>query len=171
MSVIRIIQNTVTSLGTWILTNLISHASTITLSILISHRLNHYSCCSNQVLPIVFTIMSKKHNVRVEGKEIIQYETPHGKHQLLPHAHTSIRTQSNQRIKYTKILFYDILTHCQGFDMFNPNLTTVGMQTQCTHSFHKANTPPTQFYMYNVYRLHVRAWFISSVMCDENAVL
>ena len=72
------------------------------------------------------TIMSKTHDVRVEGQQIIQYKTPHGKHQLLLHAHTSIGTQSTQRIKYTKILFHDILTYCQGFDMLNPNPITVG---------------------------------------------
>ena len=106
------------------------------------------------------TIMSKKHNVRVEGQQIIQYKTPHGKHQLLLYAHTSIRTQSNQRTKYTKILFHDILTHCQGFDMLNPNLTTVGTLENVNTMYTQpslGNSPPTQFYMYNVYRLHVRA--------------
>ena len=85
------------------------------------------------------TIMSKTHDLRVEGQEIIQYKTPHGKHQLLPHAHTSIRTQSTQRVKYTKILFNDILTHCQGFDMSNPNPITVGA-LENEHNLHTAFT-------------------------------
>ena len=83
--------------------------------------------------------MSKIHNARVEGQEIIQYKTPHGKHQLLPHAHISIRTQSTQRVKYTKILFYDILTYFQGFDMLNPNPITVGA-LENEHNVHNTFT-------------------------------
>ena len=83
--------------------------------------------------------MSKTHNVKVEGQQIIQYKTPHGKHQLLPHTHISIRTQSNQRVKYTNILFHDILTHCQGFDMLNPNHITVGA-LENEHNVHNTFT-------------------------------